>query len=69
MPRSVAKVPQRAATMGVLVQELHCPKVSFVLHTARPSDMDESVMLVRGSIPNAGGGGKGRWRHGRACHA
>uniref|UniRef100_A0A7R9VQR9 CBM20 domain-containing protein n=2 Tax=Chlamydomonas euryale TaxID=1486919 RepID=A0A7R9VQR9_9CHLO len=46
LSRRVAKVPQRAATMGVLVQELHCPKVSFVLHTARPSDMDESVMLV-----------------------
>ena len=59
-------MPQAAATMAVLIQELHCPKVSFVLHTARPSDGNTGIVLVeaapgqvRGSVGVGwcGGGG------------
>ncbi len=39
-------MPQSAATMCVLCQQLHSPKVSFVLHTARPSDWNTNILLV-----------------------
>jgi len=46
LSRRTAGVPQHAATMAVLIQELHCPKMSFVLHTARPSDGNAGIVLV-----------------------
>ena len=32
--------------MGVLIQELHTPEVSFVLHTTRPSDGDANILMA-----------------------
>lgn len=46
LSRRIAKVPQKEATMCVLCQQLHLPKVSFVLHTARPSDWNTGILLV-----------------------
>ncbi|KAG1668382.1 hypothetical protein FOA52_004892 [Chlamydomonas sp. UWO 241] len=46
LSRRIAGVPHSSASMAVLVQELHVPKVSFVLHTARPSDMNTGVLLI-----------------------
>ena len=47
-------MPQAAATMAVLIQELHCPKVSFVLHTARPSDGNTGIVLVEAAPGQVG---------------
>eukprot|EP00195_Chlamydomonas_chlamydogama_P004953 CAMPEP_0202902464 /NCGR_PEP_ID=MMETSP1392-20130828/16864_1 /ASSEMBLY_ACC=CAM_ASM_000868 /TAXON_ID=225041 /ORGANISM="Chlamydomonas chlamydogama, Strain SAG 11-48b" /LENGTH=1205 /DNA_ID=CAMNT_0049589227 /DNA_START=175 /DNA_END=3794 /DNA_ORIENTATION=- len=46
LSRRVAGVPQPAACMSVLIQELHVPELSFVLHTARPSDGNRGVLLA-----------------------
>ena len=56
-------MPQAAATMAVLIQELHCPKVSFVLHTARPSDGNTGIVLVEAAPGQVRGCGK-VWRWG-----
>lgn len=40
LSRRVAGVPQREATMAVLVQEMLSPDLSFVLHTVSPTDRD-----------------------------
>ncbi|KAL7616018.1 hypothetical protein Lser_V15G02690 [Lactuca serriola] len=40
LSRRVAGVPQKAATMAVLVQEMLSPDLSFVLHTVSPTDND-----------------------------
>lgn len=44
--RRAAGVPQGAACMAVLVQQLVVPLYSFVLHTARPSDSNPQVAVV-----------------------
>lgn len=46
MSRRVSGVLQSAASMAVLLQEVYCPKVSFVLHTARPSDNNKGVLML-----------------------
>lgn len=46
LSRRAAGVPQAAAHMAVLVQELVIPDVCFVLHTARPRDGDAGIMLA-----------------------
>lgn len=40
LSRRLAGVPQKAATMAVLVQEMLSPDLSFVLHTVSPTDND-----------------------------
>ncbi|ONK58769.1 uncharacterized protein A4U43_C09F16460 [Asparagus officinalis] len=40
LSRRAAGVPQREATMAVLVQEMLSPELSFVLHTVSPTDQD-----------------------------
>lgn len=40
LSRRVAGVPQKVATMAVLVQEMLSPDLSFVLHTVSPTDND-----------------------------
>lgn len=44
LSRRVAGVPQKAATMAVLVQEMLSPDLSFVLHTVSPTDNDNNVV-------------------------
>ncbi|KAL6970881.1 Phosphoglucan, water dikinase, chloroplastic [Sarracenia purpurea var. burkii] len=42
LSRRAASVPQRAASMAVLVQEMLSPDLSFVLHTVSPTDNDRN---------------------------
>jgi phosphoglucan,water dikinase len=44
LSRRVAGVPQKEASMAVLVQELLSPELSFVLHTVSPIDHDKAVL-------------------------
>ncbi|KAG0556349.1 hypothetical protein KC19_11G046700 [Ceratodon purpureus] len=44
LSRRVAGVPQKEASMAVLVQELLSPELSFVLHTVSPIDQDKTVV-------------------------
>lgn len=44
LSRRIAGVPQKEASMAVLVQELLAPELSFVLHTVSPIDQDKSVV-------------------------
>ncbi|ERN06779.1 phosphoglucan, water dikinase, chloroplastic [Amborella trichopoda] len=44
LSRRAAGVPQHEAAMGVLVQEMLMPDVSFVLHTVSPFDGDPSCV-------------------------
>ncbi|GBG79977.1 hypothetical protein CBR_g30239 [Chara braunii] len=44
LSRRMAGVPQREAVMGVLVQELLTPSLSFVLHTRSPIDGNEDMV-------------------------
>ncbi|XP_024402326.1 phosphoglucan, water dikinase, chloroplastic [Physcomitrium patens] len=44
LSRRVAGVPQKEASMAVLVQELLSPELSFVLHTVSPIDQDKNVV-------------------------
>lgn len=44
LSRRVAGVPQKEATMAVLVQELLSPHLSFVLHTVSPVDRNEKLV-------------------------
>lgn len=44
LSRRVAGVPQKEASMAVLVQELLSPELSFVLHTVSPIDQDKAVV-------------------------
>ncbi|KAK1270965.1 hypothetical protein QJS04_geneDACA004426 [Acorus gramineus] len=40
LSRRAAGVPQKEAMMAVLIQEMLCPDLSFVLHTRSPTDHD-----------------------------
>jgi phosphoglucan,water dikinase len=42
LSRRAAGVPQKDATMAVLVQEMLSPDLSFVLHTLSPTDRDQN---------------------------
>ncbi|GAB2221724.1 hypothetical protein Droror1_Dr00012910 [Drosera rotundifolia] len=44
LSRRAAGVPQRAASMAVLVQEMLAPDLSFVLHTVSPTENDSNVV-------------------------
>lgn len=44
LSRRIAGVPQKEASMAVLVQELLCPELSFILHTVSPIDHDTKVL-------------------------
>ncbi|KAF8402196.1 hypothetical protein HHK36_013148 [Tetracentron sinense] len=44
LSRRAAGVPQKAATMAVLVQEMLSPDLSFVLHTLSPTDRDHTLV-------------------------
>lgn len=44
LSRRIAGVPQKEASMAVLVQELLSPELSFVLHTVNPIDHDSTVV-------------------------
>ncbi|KFK26410.1 hypothetical protein AALP_AA8G245000 [Arabis alpina] len=44
LSRRAAGVPQREATMAVLVQEMLSPDLSFVLHTVSPADPDSNLV-------------------------
>ena len=44
LSRRAAGVPQKEASMAVLVQELLLPNLSFVLHTVNPIDHDKAVL-------------------------
>ncbi len=44
--------------MAVLLMELRCPKVSFVLHTARPSDGNAGVLLLEAAPGQVRGAGE-----------
>eukprot|EP00250_Pteridium_aquilinum_P016715 c23252_g1_i1 orf=383-3940(-) len=44
LSRRVGGVPQKAASMAVLVQELLSPQLSFVLHTVSPVDRNENIV-------------------------
>lgn len=44
LSRRAAKVPQKEATMAVLVQEMLSPDLSFVLHTLSPTDRDNNYV-------------------------
>nr|XP_043610294.1 phosphoglucan, water dikinase, chloroplastic [Erigeron canadensis] len=44
LSRRVAGVPQKAASMAVLVQEMLSPDLSFVLHTVSPTDNDHNLV-------------------------
>ncbi|OVA01660.1 Carbohydrate binding module family 20 [Macleaya cordata] len=44
LSRRAAGVPQKNATMAVLVQEMLSPDLSFVLHTLSPTDRDPNVV-------------------------
>ncbi|KAI3924013.1 hypothetical protein MKW92_027484 [Papaver armeniacum] len=44
LSRRSAGVPQKNATMAILVQEMLSPDLSFVLHTLSPTDRDPNVV-------------------------
>uniref|UniRef100_A0A7N0TUT4 Pyruvate phosphate dikinase AMP/ATP-binding domain-containing protein n=1 Tax=Kalanchoe fedtschenkoi TaxID=63787 RepID=A0A7N0TUT4_KALFE len=44
LSRRAAAVPQKDATMAVLVQEMLSPDLSFVLHTLSPTDNDHNFV-------------------------
>ncbi|GAB2267190.1 Phosphoglucan, water dikinase, chloroplastic [Dionaea muscipula] len=44
LSRRAAGVPQRAAAMAILVQEMLSPDLSFVLHTSSPTENDSTVV-------------------------
>ncbi|GAB4844035.1 Phosphoglucan, water dikinase, chloroplastic [Ancistrocladus abbreviatus] len=44
LSRQAAGVPQREASMAVLVQEMLSPDLSFVLHTLSPADNDQNIV-------------------------
>ncbi|KAL8262896.1 hypothetical protein R6Q59_024245 [Mikania micrantha] len=44
LSRRVAGVPQKTASMAVLVQEMLSPDLSFVLHTVSPTDNDNKLV-------------------------
>ncbi|KAM5569788.1 phosphoglucan, water dikinase, chloroplastic [Rosa sericea] len=44
LSRRVAGVPQKDATMAILVQEMLSPDLSFVLHTVSPTDQDHNLV-------------------------
>lgn len=44
LSRRAANVPQKEATMAVLVQEMLQPDLSFVLHTLSPTDRDSNFV-------------------------
>ena len=44
LSRRFAGVPQKAASMAVLVQEMLSPDLSFVLHTVSPTDNDHNLV-------------------------
>lgn len=44
LSRRAAGVPQKVATMAVLVQEMLSPELSFVLHTLSPTDSDHNYV-------------------------
>ncbi|KAK9288175.1 hypothetical protein L1049_016624 [Liquidambar formosana] len=44
LSRRAAGVPQKEATMAVLVQEMLSPDISFVLHTLSPTDHDDKYV-------------------------
>lgn len=44
LSRRAAGVPQRHATMAILVQEMLYPELSFVLHTVSPTDHDSRLV-------------------------
>ncbi|CAN1346660.1 Phosphoglucan, water dikinase, chloroplastic, partial [Linum perenne] len=44
LSRRAAGVPQKDATMAVLVQEMLSPDLSFVLHTLSPTDNDNNLV-------------------------
>lgn len=44
LSRRAAGVPQKHATMAVLVQEMLHPELSFVLHTVSPTDRDSRLV-------------------------
>lgn len=46
LSRRSAGVGQSSASMAVLIMELVAPEVSFVLHTARPSDSNTNIILA-----------------------
>eukprot|EP00798_Chlamydomonas_sp_ICE-L_P026113 gene26113-11831_t len=46
LSRRAAGVPQADASMAVLIQHLYVPDVSFVLHTARPTDGDTNTLMA-----------------------
>ncbi|KAG2449840.1 hypothetical protein HYH02_005363 [Chlamydomonas schloesseri] len=46
LSRRSAGVPQSSARMAVLVMEMVAPDLSFVLHTARPRDGNDKVLLA-----------------------
>ncbi|KAL2497284.1 Phosphoglucan [Abeliophyllum distichum] len=48
LSRRAAGVPQEAAVMAVLVQEMLSPELSFVLHTLSPTDKNDN--LVEGEV-------------------
>lgn len=50
LSRRVAGVPQKEASMAVLVQELLSPELSFVLHTVSPIDQDKNVVQAEVAV-------------------
>ncbi|KAF9610095.1 hypothetical protein IFM89_019935 [Coptis chinensis] len=46
LSRRAAGVPQKDATMAVLVQEMLSPELSFVLHTMSPTDRDTNSVVA-----------------------
>ncbi|KAK9029878.1 hypothetical protein V6N11_031321 [Hibiscus sabdariffa] len=44
LSRRAAGVPQKDATMAILVQEMLSPDLSFVLHTLSPTDRDHNIV-------------------------
>ncbi|KAL6188905.1 hypothetical protein ACLB2K_040296 [Fragaria x ananassa] len=44
LSRRIAGVPQKDATMAILVQEMLSPDLSFVLHTVSPTDQDHNLV-------------------------
>ncbi|QHO36485.1 Phosphoglucan, water dikinase [Arachis hypogaea] len=46
LSRRAAGVPQKEASMAVLVQEMLSPDLSFVLHTVSPTEQDNNVVAA-----------------------
>ncbi|PIA25745.1 hypothetical protein AQUCO_10800026v1 [Aquilegia coerulea] len=46
LSRRAAGVPQKDATMAILVQEMLSPDLSFVLHTMSPTDRDSNSVIA-----------------------